>query len=348
MMLGRGVFVSTWRALVEPRRLVPILLVCVPLVAAQGSFSRDPLAVPLAIVLCLTFVLLAPWSYRALFLNEAPPSAANVLLYVGLAIGSVGALGLGAPRVLGMGKTFLTSTVSVGVSMALFMVGGWGLARDIDLESRLERERARVEAFAREAERAQLLAVRSNLDPHFLFNTLNAIAEWCREDGVVAEQAILKLSAMLRAVLEGVRTPTWPLEREVELVRALFDLHAVRSPSAFTLAWNVDARAFGAPILPLLLLPLAENAMKHGPSAGFGGEVAFAVTVGAHVLDVTIENPGAYAGPREGSAGIPTVERRLVFAYGDASLLRIGGVEGNRTRVTVTLPLSGPRTEVNV
>src|SRR5580704_6434277 len=153
MMLARGLFVGTWRALVEPRRLVPILLVCVPLVAAQGSFSRDPLAVPLGIALCLTFVLLAPWSYRALFLNEAPPSAGNVLLYVGLAVGSVGALGLGMPRVLGMGRTFLTSTVSVGVSMALFMVGGWGLARDIDLESRLDRERARAEAYAREAER---------------------------------------------------------------------------------------------------------------------------------------------------------------------------------------------------
>jgi len=247
-----------------------------------------------------------------------------------------------------MGKTFLTSTVSVGVSMALFMVGGWGLARDIDLESRLERERARAQAFAREAEGAQLLAIRANLDPHFLFNTLNAIAEWCREDGVVAELAILKLSSMLRAVLEGVRMPTWPLERELELVRALFDLHAVRSPAAFTLAWNVDARALGAPVLPLLLLPLAENAMKHGPNAGFSGEVAFAVTIGAHVFDVTIENPGAYAGAREGSAGIPTVERRLAFAYGDGSHLRIAGVEQNRTRVTVTLPLSGPRAEANV
>ena len=52
----------------------------------------------------------------------------------------------------------------------------------------------------RAAERAQLLALRAHLDPHFLFNTLNAIAEWCRQDGEIAERAVLQLSSMLRAM----------------------------------------------------------------------------------------------------------------------------------------------------
>jgi hypothetical protein len=347
-MNARTVFVSTWRALALPRRLLPILVVCVPLVVAQGSFSRDPLAVPLAVALCLTFVLLAPSSYRWLFLENPQPSIVHLFGYAALSVTSVGVLGLVAPRVLGMGQTFLTSTVSVGVSMALFMVGGWGLARDIDLEARLTRESARAEAMAREAERAQLLAVRANLDPHFLFNTLNAIAEWCREDGAVAERAILKLSSMLRAVLDGVHTPTWPLERELELVRALFDLHTVRSPSAFRLIWDVDERSLGVPIPPLLLLPLAENAMKHGPNAGFGGDVSFTITMGAGVLDVMLENPADYRGPRAGSVGIPTVERRLAFAYGDEAKFSIGCPTAGRTRVTMTLPLLGPRVEATV
>jgi len=247
-----------------------------------------------------------------------------------------------------MKNTFLTTPVSIGVSVALFLVGGWGLARDIDLEARLAYERARAEAMRREAERAQLLAIRANLDPHFLFNTLNAIAEWCREDGVIAERAILKLSSMLRAVLEGVRTPTWTLEREVELVRALFDLHTVRSPSSFRLSWQVDEQALGTPVLPLVLLPLAENAMKHGPNAGFHGEVSFAIRVGPHLVDVTFENPGAYGGPRDGSAGIPTVERRLAFAYGEDAKLSIHSPTAGRTRVTMTLPRTGPRAEATV
>lgn len=175
-----AVFVDTWRALVEPRRLVPILLVSAPLVTAQGSFSHDPLAVPLGIAMCFVFVLVAPPSYRALFLEDGRDRVTGLLAYVSISVLIVGSLGLAVPFALGMGKTFLTSRISVGVSMALFMVGGWGLASDVDLEARLTRERARAEALAREAERAQLLALRANLDPHFLFNTLNAIAEWCR------------------------------------------------------------------------------------------------------------------------------------------------------------------------
>ena len=87
------------------------------------------------------------------------------------------------------------------MSLALFLVGGFGLGRDIWFEDRLARAEARAVALAREAERAQLLALRAHLDPHFLFNTLNAIAEWCREDGETAERAVLRLSAMLRTVL---------------------------------------------------------------------------------------------------------------------------------------------------
>jgi two-component system sensor histidine kinase AlgZ len=341
-------FGGTLRALVEPRRLLPIAFVCVPLVIAQATFSRDTLAVPLGIALCLTFVLVAPTSYRALFLAGVGPTAARVLAYLALALICVGGLGFLLPKLLGMGETFLTSRTSVVVSLALFIVGGWGLARDVDLEARLERERARAHAMEREAERAQLLSIRANLDPHFLFNTLNAIAEWCREDGAVAERAILKLSAMLRAVLDGVRTPTWPLERELELVRALFELHSVRSPSSFRLRWQIDERALGVPVLPLLLLPLAENAMKHGPNAGHSGEVSFVVALGANVLDIALENPGPNAGPRPGSTGLPTVERRLALAYGDAARLAIRSRDGARTEVVLTVPVSGPRGEINV
>src|SRR4029077_13534367 len=134
-----------------------------------------------------------------------------------------------------MGQTLLTAPTSVVVFLALFLVGGWGLGRDMWLENELARAGARATLLAREAEGAQLLALRSHLDPHFLFNTLNAIAEWCREDGETAERAVLQLSAMLRTVLEGVKIPTWPLARELELARTLFALHLLRDPELFTI-----------------------------------------------------------------------------------------------------------------
>src|SRR4029077_1482817 len=145
------------------------------------------------------------------------------------------------------------------------------------LESSLARAEARATALAREAEGAQLLALRSHLDPHFLFNTLNAIAEWCRDDGEVAERAVLQLSAMLRAVLDGVHAPTWSLREELGLVDTLFALHGLRDPACVRLVRRLPDPLPDVAVPPMVLLPLAENAIKHGFAAGHGGEVVLEV-----------------------------------------------------------------------
>lgn len=333
-----GIVRNTLHALVLPRRLVPILLVCAPLVAAQGSFSADPLAVPLAVLTCIAFVCLGPLSWRVLFADDREPGqdAVRLLLYAGVGAGVVLTAGLVLPKLLGMGATFLTTPASLAVSGALFLAGGWGLGRDIGLEASLLRERARAEALAREAEQAQLLALRAHLDPHFLFNTLNAIAEWCREDGEVAERAVLQLSSILRTVLAGVKAPSWPLEREVALASELFSLHRMRHP--FDLQIEVPADLHGIAVPPLILLPLAENACKHGPGAGNRGPVRLSVELGERV-HVRLENPGVFAGRRPGGEGLAMVERRLALAYGSAASLRIAS-EGGCTVALVVLPLA--------
>ena len=92
---------------------------------------------------------------------------------------------------------------------------------------------------------------------------------------------------------------------------------------------------------PLMLLPLAENAVKHGPAAGHRGRIALELAARDDALVFTLENPGASQGPRAGSTGLPTVERRLALAYGGQARLSLESAE-SRTRVTVTLPRSGP------
>jgi two-component system, LytTR family, sensor histidine kinase AlgZ len=324
----------TLGAVLGPRRLVPIVLVSVPLVAAQHSLSRDPLAMPLGVVLCLAFALLAPWLWRLL----APRGAVGLLTYGTAGLVVIGTLGLVVPRLLGLGATLLTGRESIVVTLALFWVGGWGLGRDIELEAGLARERARAEALAREAERAQLLAVRNHLDPHFLFNTLNAIAEWCRTDGEVAERAILQLSSMLRTILAGVPLAAWPLQRELALCRDLFALHLIRDPDMFSLVVDGDPGDIHVP--PLILLPLAENSIKHGPAAGHRGEVRLTVAR-TDVVSITLDNPGPYRGPRDGGEGVPTVHKRLALAYaGRASLTLAATPTG--TRATMILPTAPP------
>jgi two-component system, LytTR family, sensor histidine kinase AlgZ len=304
----------TLAAVTAPRRLIPIVLVSTPLVAAQHSLSRDPLAMPLGVVLCLLFALLAPYMWRLL----APRGLWGLLAYGTAGFAILALIGIVIPHFLGVGATLMTGRESIFVSITLFWVGGWGLGRDIELEVGLERERARAEGLAREAERAQLLAVRNHLDPHFLFNTLNAIAEWCRTDGEVAERAILQLSSMLRTILAGVPLAAWPLQRELALCRDLFALHLIRDPDMFKL--TIDGDPGDVQVPPLILLPLAENAVKHGPAAGHRGEIRLTVTRG-DTITITLDNPGPYRGPRDGGEGVPTVQKRLNLAYaGQASL----------------------------
>ena len=324
---------ATWRALVHPRRLLPILVVCVPLLIAQSRWSTDPLGVWIGALFCLSFVFIAPVSYRVLFPDglDLSHGAVRVVLYGLVGAGVVLTVGAGIPKVLGLGYTFLTERTSLLVIVALFLVGGWGLGRDIGFEQRM----ARLQA---EAERAQLLALKSHLDPHFLFNTLNAIAEWCRIDGAVAEAAVLRLSTMLRAVLEGVKAPLWPLQKELELVDMLFELHLLRDKALFTLERALPATLPAVQVPPMCLVSLAENAMKHGPGAGHRGVVQLRLTEAPNAIDFVLENPGPFKGPRQGSQGLPSLQRQLELTFGHRARLTVEAAGADRTRATLQLP----------
>ncbi len=336
-----SVWVETLHALLQPRRLLPVGLIAGALLAAQTHLGGDWSSFLAGVVLVVATWLLAPWAWRALFRPELSASqwVSRLLAYAALGLLVVPGGGWVLSRGLGLGPTYLTGPVNVVVTVSLFWVGGWGLGRDISLEANLVRERRRAAGLAREAERAQLLALRTHLDPHFLFNTLNAIAEWCRQDGEVAERAVLQLASMLRTMLEGVRAPSWPLAKELELIQTLFALHRLRDPDRFQMEWQLPAAVPDAELPPLLVLPLAENAIKHGPAAGHRGVIRLSVV--SNLPDgrvrIELENPGAYRGPRSGSDGLPTFERRLALAYGASASFLIAAEETS-TRAVLDLP----------
>ena len=335
---------STVRGLLAPRRAIPIALVVVPLTIIQDAYSRDPVAVPLALLMCGSFLLVAPALWRALFPMDRPLGHEYLLNFVRVlvyaVVGATLVLGIGRalPDLIGAGRTFLTTVPSLAVCVALFWVGGWGLARDIELEEHLRRERLRGELLEREAEHAQLVALKSHLDPHFLFNTLNAIAEWCREDALVAEKAILQLSSMLRTMMTGISTQTWPLAKELELANALFSMHTIRDPSLFTVRLAIPDPPPDIEVPPMLLLPLAENAMKHGPLARHKGEVVLSVTRVRDLVRIELSNPGPFAGPREGGSGLDIVKRRLALTFGDRASFTIEAEGDSRCRAVVIVP----------
>src|SRR5688572_17245714 len=139
---------ATLRALLLPRRIIPVVLLSATLILAQRAYSRDPRAAFIGIALCLAFVLVAPVSFRLLFPEglEFRHGAARVLLYAVLSVFVVHVVGVDIPTLFGVGQTFLTAKSSVPIDVALFMVGGWGLGRDIGFEASLRRERMKAAA----------------------------------------------------------------------------------------------------------------------------------------------------------------------------------------------------------
>lgn len=327
---------QTLSGLLAPRRVAPIALLAVPLLVAERSYTPDPKGFLVAIGLVVGLLLLGPFTWRAFITRGAdrwpPLRLAGVALVVLLPM----IIGSTIPRLMGIPSTYLTAGVHLAVTSGLFWVGSWGLARDLELSESLRTAVRRNEALKREAESAQLMALRAHLDPHFLFNTLNAIAEWCREDGAVAERAILDLSAVLREVMGGVRLAAWPLSRELAIVRQVLDLHGVRDPERFVYEWDVAPGIEQVSIPPLLLLPLVENAVKHGVAKGHTGPVVIRVRLGGTVC-VSVSNPGAFVGPRPGGEGLDLVTRRLALAVPDGVFTI--EADADRTIATVTLPL---------
>jgi len=336
-------FLDTLRALAQPRRALPIALVATPLVVAQWWFSRGHTgATWLGLGMVTLFVLVGPWSWRALFPPGTTPATRPLWLLGYAALGAIPAvLGDLAPTFMGLPETFLTRGINTAVVVAMFWVGGWGLGRDIDQEQGLARQTARAERLQAQVQRAELMAMRAHLDPHFLFNTLNAIAAWVHEDADVAEQAILDLARILREVLGGIGEGTWPLHRELALARDVWALHQLRDPSWFEVDWQVDPGLDEVPVPPMLLLPLIENAITHGPAKGHRGTVSLHARAEGDQVVLTIANPGPLGAPRPGGHGLDMVRRRMQLGYGDTAGPTLTSTDG-RVTATVRLARRGP------
>lgn len=339
-----SLYAHTLRALLRPRRLLPVVIVSATLAFTEAIYSLNSRAVAIDLLMFVSFWFVGPAAWRWLCASRKGDHEERVILgyslYILVSLTVIVLLGWVAPQLAKVGWSFMTDPGSLAVLFVLFTVGGWGLGRDIELEEGLRVEQKRAKQLALEAERAQLLALRAHLDPHFLFNTLNAIAEWCREDPEVAETATLRLADMLRTVLEGVKTEAWTLSKEIELVEGLFELYRVRDPDRYRFTVVHPTPMPDAEVPPMILLPLVENAIKHGPSAGHNGHVGLEIErIDGDKLRLEIRNPGPYVGRREGGEGIAMVERRLALSYKCETELDIAGDDkGEHTTTILSLP----------
>jgi two-component sensor histidine kinase len=210
--------------------------------------------------------------------------------------------------------------------------------------SSVERERSRAKAQAELNEAmatAELNALRSQLHPHFLFNTLNTVAVLVRAgDAVLAERVITQLAAILRDLLRNTRQHETTLRAELELLRRYLEIEHVRFGDRLNVEWPVAGECLNASVPVLLLQPLVENAIRHGIArVESGGTIAIGGSVDADCLTVWVANDGPPAPDVAGGDGIglANTRRRLTQLYGDEGRLVMQRTD-SRTVVEVKIP----------
>lgn len=191
---------------------------------------------------------------------------------------------------------------------------------------------------------AQLQALRTQLHPHFLFNTLNAISTLVHRDPERADRMIARLSDLLRLTLEGVGVQKVPLAEELEFLKRYLEIEQTRFADRLTVDLQIPPEALGARVPYLILQPLVENAIRHGiaPRAQPGRVVVRAGREnGFLVLQVRDDGPGLATGlsapPRVG-LGLSSTRERLEKLYGQQHRFEMGnGVNGGFV-VTLAIP----------
>jgi two-component system, LytTR family, sensor kinase len=231
------------------------------------------------------------------------------------------------------------------ISMLVYAaVLGLTLARRAGEWSR--EETARAEQADALRVRAELEALRGQLDPHFLFNTLHSVSVLVQHDPVAAQKALEQLATLLRYVLDSKRgaREDVPLEDELAFVDTYLALESIRFGDRLRVTRDISPATLGASVPSFTLQPLVENAIKHAiaPRAG-GGTLGLTGRLEGTslVLEVRDDGPGIRNDASSGGTGVglDTLRRRLSARYGSRAALDISTGAGQGCVVTMRLPV---------
>lgn len=217
-----------------------------------------------------------------------------------------------------------------------------------------ERDRAATELEQKLA-RTQLEALRMQLNPHFLFNALNSVAELMEEDVREAQRTLIRVSDLLRLSLRSAAQSLIPVWQEIELVELYLQIARVRYGAGLEADIEVDPNAVDLMIPSFLLQPLVENALKHGLAPGHrdqsilvklarvGGSLEILVEDNGKGLDGLLTTSGRFlaAVPSVDGLGIglTNTRSRLAMLYGDRYAFRMSNLPTGGCRVDIRLPL---------
>ena len=216
----------------------------------------------------------------------------------------------------------------------------------IDYYRRYQREELRASRLKGELAQAQLQALKMQLQPHFLFNTLNSISALLDEDVDAADEMLARLGDFLRMTLQNSGAQQVRLHEELEFLRCYLQIERVRFQDRLTVSFDVAAEALDALVPNLILQPIVENAIRHGVVTQAGpGRIAVraALRNGELVLEVQDNGPGLAslqdaASKTGGGVGLSNTRARLEHLYGAAQRLEMSDARGGGLLVTLEIP----------
>jgi hypothetical protein len=198
---------------------------------------------------------------------------------------------------------------------------------------------------ARELEKhlvdAELSALRMELNPHFLFNTLHSVAGLIRRgDGDRAVDVLADLGDLLRTTLDSSRRPEVPLTEELALIERYLAIEGVRFADRLDVRIDVDPEARAAAVPSMILQPLVENALRHGVARRTGpGRVAISAARQGGRLCLAVDDSGpGFTGERGDGVGLRNTASRLRARYGERADLQVGTSALGGAAVSIRVP----------
>jgi len=199
--------------------------------------------------------------------------------------------------------------------------------------------RERLKQTETEKANAELSYLKAQINPHFLFNTLNSIYSLAIQKNEKTADAVVKLSDMMRYVLNDSNINFVPLEKEINYISNYIDLQRMRLTSNVKLSYACEGNIYDKKIAPLVLIPFIENAFKHGVNSEENSDIDIKITVTETELVLIVKNNCVRANNNDlnkSGLGIENTKQRLLLLYPQQHKLNISEVD-NCFIVTLSL-----------
>ncbi|HUE63884.1 MAG TPA: histidine kinase [Rhizomicrobium sp.] len=224
-----------------------------------------------------------------------------------------------------------------------FFVAAWGILYvALSYAARVGHAERRAAVYRSEAQAAQLRALRYQINPHFLFNTLNSLSALVlRQRTSEAEKMITNLATFFRTTLTSDPAADIPLSDEIDMQRLYLDIERIRFPERLSIVIDVPKTLENVPVPGMILQPLVENAIKHGV-ARTNRPVTLSIRAQAEgdLVHLTVEDDAESCAPSDPGQGVGlrNVRDRLVARFDGAANVQYGRRDAGGFRVELTIP----------